>query len=85
MTPATDQSSDRLQYVGEVLGVAGAVLVALPSAASRAAGFAVWTVGNAAWISYGRRAGNRHIARLFSFYLLTAVVGLYSATMGIWT
>ncbi|MBP2147224.1 hypothetical protein J2129_002737 [Methanofollis sp. W23] len=78
-----DQTSDRLQYIGEALGVTGAVLVALPSSLARAAGFTVWLVGNTAWVAYGRRAGNRHIARLFSFYLLTAVIGLYSATRGV--
>jgi len=83
MTPATDQSSDRLQYVGEVLGVAGAVLVALPFSLARGVGFAIWLVGNAAWVAYGRRAGNRHIARLFSFYFVTAAVGLWSATRGV--
>lgn len=65
MTTTDDQTSDLLQYVGEGLGVTGAALVALPSPLARAAGFAVWLVGNSAWIAYGRRAGNRHIARLF--------------------
>lgn len=77
MTPPS--TNDRLQYLGEVLGVTGAVLVALPSSLARAAGFAVWIVGNAAWIAYGRRAENPHIARLFSVYLITAVVGLWGA------
>lgn len=70
---------DRLQYVGEALGVAGAVLVALPSAALRALGFAVWIGANAAWIVYGRKTENGHISRLFSFYLVTAVIGLVCA------
>jgi len=67
---------DRLQYVGEGLGVAGAILVALPSAALRALGFAVWIGANTAWIVYGQKTENRHISRLFSFYLVTAVLGL---------
>lgn len=68
---------DRLQTLGEALGMLGAVLVALPSSLARAAGFGVWVVGNAAWIVYGRRAGNRHIARLFSVYLVTAIIGVW--------
>ena len=77
MTPSS--TDDRLQYLGEALGVAGAVLVALPSSLARAAGFAVWIAANAAWIASGRRAENPHIARLFSAYLITAVVGLWGA------
>lgn len=70
---------DRLQYIGEGLGILGAALVALPASLPRAIGFGVWLVGNAAWIIYGRRSGNRHITRLFSVYLLTAAVGLWGA------
>lgn len=76
MTPSTD---DRLQYLGEILGVTGAILVALPSSLARALGFGTWIVGNSVWIAYGRRSGNMHISRLFSVYLLTAVVGLWGA------
>lgn len=80
LNPSDDphiQTQDRLQYIGEALGIIGAVLVALPSSLARAVGFGVWIVGDAAWIWYGRRAGNPHIARLFSVYFVTALIGFW--------
>lgn len=81
MTPSS--SLERLQYIGEGLGILGAALVALPSALSRSAGFGVWIVGNTAWIIYGRRSGNWHMVRMFGVYFITAITGLYWAIRGV--
>lgn len=67
---------DHLQALGETLGIAGAILVALPFTATRTAGFAVWIVGNLAWVRYGHLTGNRHLFRMFAVYCASALVGL---------
>jgi len=65
-----------------VLGMAGAVLVAMPATKFRMAGFCVWILGNSLWIVHGRRSDDHYIIVMFGFYLVTAIVGLYNLTWG---
>ncbi len=70
---------DRVKDAAVILGMAGAVLVTSASPQIRAAGFAAWVVGNSCWIRVGRASGDHHLILLFGFYLVTAVIGLWTA------
>ena len=59
-----------------VLGMTGAVLVAIP--ATTQIGFLTWLVANALWVWHGVRVCDRYLMMLFGFYFLTAGLGVIS-------
>jgi len=59
-----------------ILGMAGATLIALPDAAAHLAGFGCWIIANGLWVRYGLKEKDWHIMILFSFYFMTALVGV---------
>lgn len=61
-----------------LLGMAGAVLVALPTAAPRMIGFASWMIANGLWIYLGMSTRDGYIAGLFGFYFLTTGFGIFN-------
>lgn len=61
-----------------LLGMAGAVLVALPAAAPRMIGFASWMIANGLWIYQGMSTRDGYIAGLFGFYFLTTGFGIFN-------
>jgi len=67
---------DPVRTPAVIFGMAGSVLVAMPTTFLRSAGFAVWILGNTLWVLHGRRVSDRYIIVLFGFYLATAVLGL---------
>lgn len=71
--------ADRVKDAAVILGMAGALLVTSASPHIRAAGFAAWVVGNSCWICVGRASGDHHLILLFGFYLVTALLGLWTA------
>lgn len=71
------QHLDPTRTAAVALGMTGSVFVAIPATSWRAAGFVAWVVANSLWVVHGRRAGDRYIIVLFSFYLLTAAIGLW--------
>ncbi|QYZ78645.1 hypothetical protein E2N92_04005 [Methanofollis formosanus] len=70
---------DPLLAPAVVLGMAGAVLVACRSARVRTAGFGVWVCGNMLWVAYGFWSGNVYVTVMFTFYAVTAGVGMVNA------
>lgn len=71
------QDLDPVRVAAVALGMAGSVFVAIPATSWRAAGFVSWVAANSLWVVHGRRAGDRYIIVLFSFYLVTAIIGLW--------
>ena len=69
---------DVIRSPAVVLGMAGAVLVAMPATKFRMAGFTAWILGNSLWIVHGRRSDDHYVIVMFGFYLVTAIVGLYN-------
>ena len=69
---------DVIRSPAVVLGMTGAVLVAMPATKFRMAGFGAWILGNSLWIVHGRRSDDHHVIVMFGFYLVTAIVGLYN-------
>jgi len=65
-----------LQACGLVGGVLGAVLVTGRVSLLRAAGFASWVVGNAAWVWYAVLTESLYLGLQFGIFWLLAVVGL---------
>lgn len=65
-----------LQIVGLVCGVLGAVLVTGRVSMVRAAGFASWVVGNAAWVWYAVLTHSLYLGVQFGIFWLLALVGL---------
>ena len=70
---------DPLQGPAVVLGMAGAALVASRSQGIRQAGFGCWVVGNLLWVVYASVQENAYMMILFSFYWVTAALGLMNA------
>ena len=71
--------ADRVKDAAVVPGMAGALLVTSTSPFIRAAGFGAWVIGNSCWICVGRASGDHHLILLFGFYLVTAMLGLWTA------
>ena len=65
-----------LQIVGLVCGVLGAVLVTGRTCPVRAAGFASWVVGNAAWVWYAVLTESLYLGLQFGIFWMLAVAGL---------
>lgn len=64
------------EVVGLVCALLGAVLVTARSSRVRAAGFASWVVGNAAWALYAASAGAVLLQVQFVAFLFLAMLGL---------
>lgn len=75
---------DPVRTPAVLLGMTGAVLVAMPTTIFRAFGFLSWLIGNSLWIINGRRTDDRYMVVMFGFYLLTAFVGLGNIVWGCW-
>lgn len=69
---------DKIKTPATVLGMSGALLVALPAAAPRMLGFASWMIANFLWIHQGLKTRDFYIAGLFGFYFLTAAIGIFN-------
>ena len=67
---------DVLQACGVVGGVLGAVLVTGRVSMVRAAGFASWVVGNAAWVWYAVLTESLYLGLQFGIFWMLAFVGL---------
>jgi len=64
------------EVVGLVCALLGAVLVVARSSRVRAAGFASWVIGNAAWALYAASAGAVLLQVQFVAFLFLAMLGL---------
>ena len=58
-----------------LLGMAGAILIALPAATAHLAGFSCWILGNGLWVITGISEKDHHLIAQFSFFFLTALMG----------
>lgn len=65
-----------LSLVGAVLGPAGAVLVAQTRASRRCAGFACWVASNVVLGTWAALTGAWGLLGMWSFYLVTSVLGV---------
>ncbi|MBN1194544.1 MAG: hypothetical protein JXA08_04260 [Methanomicrobiaceae archaeon] len=72
---------DLLQGPAVVLGMAGAVLVTAKARGIRRAGFGCWIVGNLIWLAFSYADENRYLMLMFSFYLITAIIGLKNSML----
>lgn len=61
-----------------VCGIAGAALTTSLLRERRAMGFAVWVVGDAAWIVYGVGEGATALVMQFAVFFLLAVRGVWN-------
>ena len=69
---------DCVSAIGMICGVIGAVLVSNYSRDMRRRGFAIWIVGNAAWIAFSCMIDNLCMLVMFAFYWVTAIYGYWS-------
>jgi hypothetical protein len=65
-----------LEIIGTITGLAGALLVAFNQRQLRLAGFSIWLVSNAAWISYAVMVEAYWMLTMFACYMGTSVLGL---------
>lgn len=63
-----------------ILGMAGAVFVAMPATILRLAGFGCWLIANGLWVIQGKKVNDFYLMLLFSFYFVTAAFGVYNLT-----
>jgi len=69
---------DVIRSPAVILGMSGAVLVAMPANELRMTGFMAWIIGNLLWVVYGLRSDDHYTIAMFGFYLVTAIIGLYN-------
>ena len=69
---------DHIAAIGMAYGIMGAILVGSPSRDMRRHGFALWIIGNAAWIAFSYLTGNPWMLIMFAFYWATAAYGYWS-------
>lgn len=72
-----------LELVSAVLGLTGAVLLALKS---RWAGWAwvVWLVSNVGWVAFGAAGGHWFLVAQNLGFAITAVMGIWTWLLGPW-
>jgi uncharacterized membrane protein YuzA (DUF378 family) len=66
------------EIIGTITGLAGAALVAFNDRRLRLAGFSIWLVSNGAWIGYALLISAHWMLGMFSFYLVTTVLGIFN-------
>jgi len=69
---------DYVSAVGMICGIIGAILVSSPSRDMRRRGFAIWIIGNAAWIAFSCMIDNLFMLVMFAFYWVTAAFGYWA-------
>ena len=69
---------DHIAAVGMACGIVGAILVSSPSRDMRRRGFAVWIIGNAAWVAFSCAIDSPWMLIMFAFYWATAAYGYWS-------
>jgi hypothetical protein len=67
-----------LEIIGTITGLTGALLVAFNNRRLRLAGFSIWLVSNAAWISYAGLVGANWMLVMFCFYMATSGLGVWN-------
>jgi len=71
---------DPIKTPAVILSMSGAVLVAMPTTFLRMVGFSVWLISNTLWVIQGKKVKDFYLMALFSFYFLTAAIGVVNLT-----
>lgn len=66
---------DKIKTPAVILGMTGAVFVALPATIFRLLGFSAWMIANSLWVIQGKKVNDFYLVLLFGFYFVTAVMG----------
>ena len=76
METSVSETDSKLGWVGSILGLIGAALLALNFEYSGYGWFA-FLASNVAWIAYGLRTKTRSLLTMQLGFTLTSIIGLY--------